>query len=75
MGKNCYLYNYKQYYHIIEFLRQTLMIDLWVCEVLAKLTQYIGDRQRVLKMLFTWQILLTCNCNCLFFLDEIYFII
>ena len=24
-----------------------------VCEVSAKLTQYIGDTQRVLKMLFT----------------------
>ena len=38
-----------------------------MCEVSAKLTQYIGDKQRVLKMLFTWQILLTCNCNCWFF--------
>ena len=49
------------------FLRQTLIIDLWVCEVSAKLTQYIDDKQRVLKMLYTWQRLLTCNCNCSFF--------
>ena len=46
-----------------------------VCEVSAKLTQYIGDKQWVLKMLFTWQILLTCNCYCSFFVHETYFII
>ena len=32
-------------------------------------------KQRVLKMLFTWQIILTCNCNCSLFLLETYFII
>ena len=34
------------YYQIVK-TNMHLIIDLWVCEVPAKLTQYIGDKQRV----------------------------
>ena len=37
------LYIYKHQFYIIKLLRHALTVDWWVCEVSAKLTQYISE--------------------------------